>query len=188
MAQRELFLISIILFCSQCHPTKVQQVEYVNEDSVSIAVKLGITRVDDRIFSGVLYSLYPSTSDTLFYMTYRDGVPDGITRQFYTNHQLKELRYFSKGQKIDSCCSWWENGKKRSLAYFKNDEYEGVYSEWSEGGRLTKEMHYEAGHEEGSQKVWYDNRQIKSNYVIRKGRRYGLLGTKNCKNGSARLF
>jgi len=190
MVQRALFLISIgiLLFCLQCHPTKVQRIEYANADSVNKTVKLGVTRVNGRVFSGVLFALYPSTSDTLCFMSYKDGTPDGVAKQFYSNCQLKELRYFSKGEKKDSCCAWWENGKRRLLSYFENDEYEGIYKEWMKDGRLVKEMHYQAGHEEGSQKSWYDNGKIKSNYIIREGRRYGLLGTKNCKNVSARLF
>ena len=43
-------------------------------------------------------------------------------------------------------------------------------------------MNYYNGKEQGSQKVWYNNGKIKSNYVVKDGRRYGLLGTKNCTN------
>jgi antitoxin component YwqK of YwqJK toxin-antitoxin module len=48
--------------------------------------------------------------------------------------------------------------------------------------------HFKDGQEEGSQKLWYDNGKIRANYVIIKGKRYGLLGTKNCKNVSDSIF
>ena len=43
-------------------------------------------------------------------------------------------------------------------------------------------MSYYKGYESGGQKVWYPNGLIKSNYIMKNGRRYGLLGTKNCIN------
>ena len=71
---------------------------------------------------------------------------------------------------------------------FSNDEYEGTCREWNEAGRLVKEMNYKAGYEAGSQRSWYDNGRIRANYVIEDGRRYGLLGTKNCVNVSDSIF
>jgi antitoxin component YwqK of YwqJK toxin-antitoxin module len=49
-------------------------------------------------------------------------------------------------------------------------------------------LNYQKGHEEGEQKWWYDNGKIKANYIIKDGRRYGLLGTKNCINVSDSIF
>ncbi|MCX6338150.1 MAG: toxin-antitoxin system YwqK family antitoxin, partial [Bacteroidetes bacterium] len=66
--------------------------------------------------------------------------------------------------------------------------YEGELSEWTFDGKLIHLAHYIDGQEEGSQKLWYDNGKIRANYVIIKGKRYGLLGTKNCKNVSDSIF
>jgi antitoxin component YwqK of YwqJK toxin-antitoxin module len=43
-------------------------------------------------------------------------------------------------------------------------------------------MNYEAGIEVGQQRQWYDDGSVRSNYVMKNGRRFGLLGTKNCIN------
>lgn len=51
-----------------------------------------------------------------------------------------------------------------------------------------KEMNYKKGFEEGSQKMFYDNGKVKVNYIMINGRRYGLLGTKNCVNVSDSVF
>ena len=55
-------------------------------------------------------------------------------------------------------------------------------------GKLIEELNYLYGYENGSQKVWYLNGKIKSNYVIKNSRRFGLLGTKNCVNTSEEVF
>ena len=51
-----------------------------------------------------------------------------------------------------------------------------------------EEFNYKMGREFGSQKVWYLDGKIKSNYIIKNNRRYGLLGTKNCTNVSEEVF
>ena len=81
-----------------------------------------------------------------------------------------------------------ENGNIKFEFHFKDDEYEGICRTWNNKGILTQESNYVAGHEEGAQKAWYDNGKVRSNYVIKAGRRYGLLGTKNCKNVSDSVF
>jgi antitoxin component YwqK of YwqJK toxin-antitoxin module len=55
-------------------------------------------------------------------------------------------------------------------------------------GKLIHLANYKNGQEEGTQKLWYDNGKIRANYVIKNGKRYGLLGTKNCINVSDSIF
>jgi antitoxin component YwqK of YwqJK toxin-antitoxin module len=49
-------------------------------------------------------------------------------------------------------------------------------------------MNYVMGHESGAQQQFYTDGKIKANYTIIDGRRYGLLGTKNCVNVSDSIF
>lgn len=106
------------------------------------------------------------------------------SKQFYPSGKIRELRYFENGKKVGDHKTWWENGQVQSHYIFEDDEYEGTCREWNEHGALIREMNYHKGHESGSQKQWYDDGKVRSNYVIIKGRRYGLLGTKNCVNVS----
>ena len=62
----------------------------------------------------------------------------------------------------------------------KDDEYNGSLKEWNRKGQIIKSFNYVNGYENGSQKLWFDNGEVRSNYVIKNNRRYGLLGTKNC--------
>ena len=66
--------------------------------------------------------------------------------------------------------------------------YEGERKEWNNEGNLIYLATYKKGQEEGPQKLWYDNGKIRANYIIKNGKRYGLLGTKNCKNVSDSIF
>lgn len=90
--------------------------------------------------------------------------------------------------KYDKLTAWWENGNKQLHYFFEADEYTGTCREWNENGLLVKQIHYLSGHEERAQQWWYDNGKIKANYIIKDGRRFGLLGTKNCINVSDSIF
>ena len=95
-----------------------------------------------------------------------------------------EQRYYVQGVKTGTLKRYWSNGKIQAIYFFANGEYQGTCREWNPEGKLVREMNYERGHESGSQKQWYDDGSIRSNYIIRNDRRYGLLGTKNCINVS----
>ena len=71
---------------------------------------------------------------------------------------------------------------------FKNGEYNGTNRIWTKVGQIIEELNFENGQQVGSQKVWYIDGKIKSNYIIKNNRRYGLLGTKNCRNVSEEVF
>lgn len=78
--------------------------------------------------------------------------------------------------------------EKKIEVTVSNDEYTGDFKEWIASGLLIKHFHYKNGQEDGSQQLFYENGKIKANYVIINGKRYGLLGTKNCKNVSDSIF
>ena len=111
-----------------------------------------------------------------------------IVKKYYPNKQLMEYREFRNDMKNGKQISYWDNGKKRFEFNAVNDAYEGELKEWDYNGNLFHLAHYKNGQEEGAQKLWYDNGKIRANYVILNGKRYGLLGTKNCKNVSDSIF
>lgn len=148
----------------------------------------GIVLLNKQPFSGKVYTLYAGTPDTAVITAWLNGKESGEWTKYDEAGKLRERRTFENGQKTGALISWWPNGNKQQHYLFRNDEYEGTCSEWNEAGRLVKEMNYKAGHEAGSQRSWYDNGRIRANYVIEDGRRYGLLGTKNCVNVSDSIF
>ena len=111
-----------------------------------------------------------------------------IIKKYYPNNKLMELREFRNNMKNGKQIAYWDNGNKRFEYIAKNDVSEGELKEWDFNGKLFHLAHYKNGQEEGVQKLWYENGKIRANYIILQGRRYGLLGTKNCKNVSDSIF
>jgi antitoxin component YwqK of YwqJK toxin-antitoxin module len=179
------FIFLCVLACSQ---EQRATLPFFQKEKVSSYSKGGIFYANDSIFSGTLYSFYPITKDTMEVVHYLNGKEHGTWKQFYPTGKRKEIRFFVNGKKQGEYKGWWENDKPKFEFHFRDDEYEGTCRSWNAVGILTQELNYVAGHEEGAQKAWYDNGKIKSNYVIKEGRRFGLLGTKNCKNVSDSIF
>ncbi|MEP7324178.1 MAG: toxin-antitoxin system YwqK family antitoxin [Saprospiraceae bacterium] len=163
-------------------------------DSVSpiSAIKLHVegdrTYLDDQLFTGRSFWLYEDTGDTAMIQSFLHGREHGLFKKYYKNGKPAELRQYVHGKKTGALITWWENGERQMNYQFKDDEYNGSCREWNELGMLIKEMHYKNGYEDGTQKVYSNDGKIKSNYVIKDGRRYGLLGTKHCINLKDSLY
>ena len=48
-------------------------------------------------------------------------------------------------------------------------------------GNYIKDFNFKNGKEEGTQKMWFSNGQLKANYIMKDGRRFGILGVKLCR-------
>lgn len=184
MAHRVLFLSSAWLLFACNTQTELPT---FNADSLQLVNKNGIVYVDEHPFTGHVIERTATNDTVLFYGFYK-GKEHGVWKHFYANNQLAEWRYYDKGMKTKTLTRWWPNGQKQFHCSFENGEYEGLLQEWNENGQLTKEMHYHNGYESGSQKMYYNNGKIRSNYVVKNGKRIGLLGTKNCINVSDSIF
>ena len=160
----------------------------LNIASTDFTLINGIAHSNKLPFTGTIFMLYPNTTDTAEVRNYLNGFENGEWRKYYTANQLREKRSFINGQKTGSYLAYWPNGKPQQVYNFEQDLYEGTCREWCDNGILIKEMNYHKGYEAGTQKAWWDNGKIKSNYIIKNGRRYGLLGTKNCINVSDTIF
>lgn len=186
---KRLFLIVLGFFLFACsngkkekpvNPKPIPSI-YINVNSVGLQKIQDVVYFNDKKFNGYVYEMYNS-KDTAFVKSYLNGIEEGIHKSWYPNTQLFEKRFYRNGKKEGTHRAWWENGTKQYEYQIANDEYTGEFKEWNREGQLVKFFHYKNGQEEGSQKLFYDNGSIRSNYVIIKGRRFGLLGTKNCKN------
>ena len=114
-----------------------------------------------------------------------NAAPDAILtveKKYFPSGKIMEIRQFSNGVKNGLQTGFWENGNKRFEYVAVNDACEGELREWAENGQLFHLATYKNGREEGVQKMWHADGRIRSNFVLINGRRYGLLGTKNCIN------
>jgi antitoxin component YwqK of YwqJK toxin-antitoxin module len=190
MARPAPFLISLVALMGMfigCEPANDSSGPFVNIAGTEIRTEKGINYVNGEIFTGTLFES-GDRGDTLRLSCYWNGKEHGTWKQFYDDGLLKEVRYFKRGKKVGEHKGWWENGQLKFLYHLENDEYEGTSQEWSADGLLIREANYKAGYEEGVQKAWYASGKIKSNYIMKEGRRFGLLGTKNCINVSDSVF
>ena len=135
----------------------------------------------NQLFSGFAYTLY-ADGDTASLQSYFNGVEEGTQKKWYPDKQPAEERFYINGKKEGTHKGWWPNGKPKFLFFAYNDEYAGEFKEWYASGLPGKDFHYVKGQEEGSQKLWWDNGTIRANYVIREGKKYGLIGIKLCVN------
>lgn len=180
----------IILLMSACTNTvePAFRFEKFNSASIKPVIQNGILVWNAKPFTGIIYSLDSRTRDTIEIVCFKEGREEGEWKQFYPGGKWKEQRFFKDGKKVGKLASWWPNGNKKWEYYFEDGEYQGECKEWNPQGLLVKRMNYHKGYEEGLQQFYYDNGKVKANYFMKAGRRYGLLGTKNCVNVSDSIF
>lgn len=182
-------LLAFSLSIAACSvKTGHEDLPWINASAINVQWENGKACYNHRPINGILYTLNRNNRDTLMISSYRSGLEDGLWKLFYPDGHIAEVRSFSMGRKTGLYTAWWSNGQRKLEYHFENGEYEGCCREWGPGGRLAREMHYHLGYEDGSQKLFYEDGRIKSNYVMIRGRRYGLLGTKNCVNVGDSIF
>jgi antitoxin component YwqK of YwqJK toxin-antitoxin module len=178
------FAVVVGFSCNEKNSTQL----FVSNNSIDISINNDTIFYKNIKFNGVLFQLHSNNKDSAFSHEIKNGLLNGVTKKWFANNQLMEYREYKMGKKDGKQIAYWDNGKKRFEFTAKNDAYEGEMKEWSINGNLFHLAHYVNGQEEGSQKMWYENGKIRANYVMLRGKRYGLLGTKNCKNVSDSIF
>ncbi len=154
---------------------------YLNESDKNFSKHQDTIFYKQQFFTGYRVALYPN-GDTAVLQSYFNGVEEGYQKKWYPNHQLQEERFYINGKKEGFHKGWWPNGKEKILFEANGDKYEGEFKEWYSSGLLQKCFHYKNGQEEGSERLWWDNGSVRANYVIREGKKYGLIGLKTCIN------
>ncbi len=184
-----LLLLAVVFFlaCNQKEeletPRIAQKVPLVYKlaNDIAFNFKQDTLYYKSEKYSGKQFLLYPS-KDTFFVKSYSNGLLEGLQRQWFSNQVLCEVRLYVANKKEGLHKGWWENGKPKYSYHFYNDEYNGEVLEWYFSGQLFKKFHYEKGYEEGSERLWFEDASVRANYVIKKGKKYGLIGIKLCKN------
>ncbi len=180
---RNSFLFAFFFGLQSC-TIKPKNKIIANADTLTLNTKEGFYYSNKALFTGMIFKLDENDLDTLLVENYLGGKKHGVFKRFYENNLLLEKRTYHKGKKEGLHLRFWPDGKLIFEYHLKNDLYDGPSRSWNREGRLIQKMNYVAGREIGRQQLWYDDGGVRSNYVIRNNRRYGLLGTKNCVNVS----
>jgi antitoxin component YwqK of YwqJK toxin-antitoxin module len=115
----------------------------------------------------------------------RDGMLfNGVILEHYESGAVRSERAYRDGLEHGLHAGWWENGQRAFEYEYRDGVMEGVAREWFDDGSRFRVSTYRAGHEEGPQQMWYADGTLRASYVVRDGRRFGLLGSKGCVNGS----
>ncbi|SDZ34493.1 toxin-antitoxin system YwqK family antitoxin [Thermoactinomyces sp. DSM 45892] len=86
------------------------------------------------VFSGLLYEKYPNGS-LAYYSFYDNGIPHGITVEFYQDKTVSSYRDMDKGTINGREFVWFENGLIKSIADCKFSFYIH-FREWDRNGNL----------------------------------------------------
>ena len=192
MCKTEIFIYGFLFGIASCSTkkeavhfeTKIAKkvpLNFINASDPCFSKHQDTVYYKDDLFTGYRYTLY-ANRDTSELQSYFNGVEEGPQEKWHSNKQKSEERFYINGKKEGIHRSWWPDGKPKMYFEVYGDEYNGIFREWYSSGLLSKEFHYISGHEEGSQKLWWDNGTVRANYVIREGKKYGLLGLKICVN------
>ncbi len=75
---------------------------------------------------------------------------------------------------------FWPNGKLRRAFDLRGDVRDGEYKTFTVDGKPYEFKHFVRGHEDGLQQAWDDRGELYLNYVVKDGRRYGMINAKPC--------
>lgn len=181
--QVKIFILIFIWFvwiaCKQAE-VSVPQV-YIPAETQHLHLTKGILLMDSLPVSGYIFQLY-NNGDTSFVYGYVKGLQEGVSKQWYEQRQLKEIRFYHKGKKTGMHIGWWANGNHKFTYNFVNDLYNGNCKEWHINGTLYRNNNYKNGYENGLQQAWFDDGSVQANYEVRNNRNYGNTGTKHCES------
>lgn len=153
----------------------------INGDTVNVSSRRGITAFNEEQANGIIFYLHQN-GDTISKTPFTDGKENGEVKSWYDDGTLKEIRIYTNGKKSGTHHGWYNDGTLKFEYNYVNDEFHGEYTEWYPNGELFRDQHFNMGHEEGMQTMYFPGGKIKSNYLIKNKRRYGLPGTQNCVN------
>ncbi len=159
--------------------TFIPQNEIWASDS-TLSTQQGHLYLKDKPYSGFVISRY-ANGKLASKNSYLNGKLEGKQEKWYQNGDLQEIRFYETNRKVGKHEGWYQNGQKRFEYFINNDVPVKIHREWYENGQLfTFNTFNDAGQPEGLQQMWFENGKIKANYVVKEGRRFGLLGAKGC--------
>lgn len=115
-------------------------------------------------------------------MTITHGVVDDVElrREWYSSGQVRTERAYVRGLEDGVHRGWYGDGTPMFERHYRRGLAQGVQREWFQDGRPYSEFTYVDGHESGRQRMWTEYGALRANYVVRGGRRFGLMGSTGC--------
>lgn len=150
----------------------------VNKTDTALRLINGVYYYRQQLFSGTITDSYETGAKHHEINCYQ-GKEEGWTIMYYASGKIAEKRYYQAGEKDSVHTGWWENGSLRFEYHFSKGLYNGNYKEWYSSGAAYKHVHYTNGADEWG-KGWRENGKLFMNYMVREGRRYGIVNSNLC--------
>lgn len=94
-------------------------------------------------------------------LAYKNGIPDGEIKSWYSKDIKQAEGYFENGQRTGTWRLYYENGSLKKQSTYQNNLENGEEIFWSEKGKIQKKGNYINGKLNGKHEWFYDNGQKK---------------------------
>ena len=146
----------------------------------NLSERQGILFYAQQPFIGFIIENYPNKR-LASKNGYSKGKLEGKQEKWYADGTKMEIRFYHLNRKVGKHTGWWENKQMKFEYFIENDAPIKTHREWYPNGQLYALSNYNKdGQPEGIQQMWFETGQIKANYIIKAGRRFGFLGAKGC--------
>lgn len=169
----------IILFFSILMVSVVAEPMSLDSNTATLERVGGLMHFQGIPYSGIVLEHFESgvqESKT----HWAEGKREGLYESWHSNGRINEQRLYIANRKEGEHRGWYSDGGLRFLLRFQEGAFHGRCEEWYPNGDKYSEFNYEFGKEIGPQKLWEPNGKIRANYVVKEGKRYGIIGSKQC--------
>jgi len=98
---------------------------------------------------------------------------DGVSKGWYSNGQLKQIKTWKDGKPDGLVTTWYENGEKEDEGTYKNSILTGLYTTWYRNGQKQYEGYSDNSsvhnQDNGLATTWYENGKKKSEVIYKDG-------------------
>jgi hypothetical protein len=162
---------------SQSQPIAIPNDTIVVTDSL-LQILNGSYYFKGQLFSGYLKCFHYNGLVQSLQSIYQ-GKQEGWAYEYFENGKPLSKRYYHLGEKDSVHIGWWDNGNTRFVYHFKNGVYNGSFEEFYNSGKPLKKISYYNGNDSFGT-GWRENGKIFMNYIMKDGRRYGIMNAQPC--------
>ncbi len=180
MYRAVILLLTFLIVLASCQDNKQKSVQEVSRKHVTL--QDGLYYQEGHLFSGVITNDKPTAA--LIHkeeITVRKGLMDGPMRQWLANGVLRTEKNYRASVEDGKQIGYHTDGKLSYEYETKFGKKDGVYKEYYPSGLPHIEVYYQQGIIVGK-KILDRNGVTLTNYRIKDGRYYGLLGSNSCIN------
>ena len=131
-----------------------------------------------RPFTGTLID--DSDGRYVQHVPYRLGLRHGNARAYYADGTLAYDRTFAFGLREGVHSGFWPGGQVQFVYRYAHDVFDGEQVAYYKNGVRSELRHFQGGREEGRQQIWDGQARLTTNYIVKEGRRYGIVGRSDC--------